>query len=176
MIPIKNAINLFEQYKIDFYRNNNPEPFEYEFSDKMDYKDKEVNFATNFQTAGCNGETLLSFIKKKYYLPCTSEEEFKIIGKLQLYGKKFSQSIDGINYNEQKYIKIYLNYYVDEIKRSDLFENYDYLEIYNHSTNYTVIGDRVLNAIYYMDISVDNKEFKNFLEELEIDIRNRNKK
>ncbi len=165
MIPIKEAINIFEQCKIDWLRGFIPE---------------EPQFGIERQVLGnfidknkIMGKPLLFYTKKRYI-------KNTILGKLQLYGKNYKLSMEGKSYNELEYIKVYLTAvkeendllelrvlkYPDIYDSNELFENYNYVSMYNPSTNYTVIGDRRIHYIEYMDISVDNNEFGDFLNNL----------
>lgn len=198
MIPIKDAITIFEQHKIDQLRNNDFLRFESDFF-TGDFSAPNYIICKTKEWLGITGEEdrfslfkqkrpLLSFLKKRYH--CPDKEPFLSDG-LPLYGKKVTY-IDGIpkgsteyeeiykhNYYSDKDAKLKLNYDTGECEFSSsyeneqlkenpilttLFENYDYQEIYNPSINYTVMGDIENNVIAYMDICVDNAEFKAFLE------------
>jgi len=159
MIPIKEAINIFEQCKIDWLRG-------------FVLPDQQFGVETQLQAHFHNdhkimGKSLLSHEKIKYFKK-TKDGLESIFGEgLQLYGKNLEFSKEGYLYNELKYEKIYRTVYdIEELNVLDLFENYDYQEMYNPSINYTVMGYRENNIILYVDISVDNKEFKDFLNSL----------
>lgn len=196
MIPIKEAITIFEQHKIDQIRNSDlikfsselytsgfsaPEYIIGKIKEWVDYEDGYGTFKPK--------NNLLSYLKKIYH---REGKEPHIDEGLSLYGKK----VTCISRVDSKYEEIYIwNYFptgeyweiecdfsieaykvkrftdlnekvksVKEAIFTDLFENYNYEEIYNPSTNYTVMGDKVTNTITYMDICVDNTEFKTFLE------------
>lgn len=200
MIPIKEAITIFEQYKINQIRDNNPIIFKTSFDEFSAHKyiiDKVIewlplnkDYAISIPIIKPN-KSLLSFLKKKYH----RLNKEPLFGEgLALYGKKVIytdfrprathdyEEIYYWNYHEDKESEIEFDFSTDAskvknyidlneeisvVKESiftDLFENYDYQEIYNLSTNYTVMGDKVTNTICYMDISVDIKEFKTFLD------------
>ena len=174
MISIKEAINIFEQYKIDWFRGT---PFG-NFNGHQFGTERPTSFCLGPTEKGHHimGKNLLHYINRRY--PDSTFQSI-IPGELQLYGKKNNPSIEGKTYNELEYIRIYLDFPEMEDEtlelgiltnldwiRTQLFENYDYKTMYNPSTNYTVMGNRKTNNIQYVDISVDNKEFKEFLDNL----------
>lgn len=163
MIPLKEAINIFEQRKIDRYRLDT-------WKDYACFGEGRV-LGLDVISIPYMRYSLLSYIKKQYL---DNNEVIVIKGELQLYGKYPGVSRYGETYNELTYNKIYrvqfpidsLNDTKEEVKNLDFFENYDYESIYNPSTNYTVMRDRLSNNIIYTDISVDNEEFKEFLDKI----------
>lgn len=198
MIPIKDAITIFEQYKIDQLRNSDFLRFESDFF-TGDFSAPNYVLCKTKEWLGITGgedrfssfkqkRPLLSFLKKRYHRP---DKEPSFDNGLPLYGKKVTYS-SGIPRGSAEYEEVYkhnyyanneaeieLDYETGECKISSsyeneqlkenpilttLFENYNYQEIYNPSINYTVMGDIENNVIAYMDICVDNAEFKTFLE------------
>jgi hypothetical protein len=180
MIPIKDAITIFEQHKINYIMDNNPGLADYSFG-----KEPQTYYLEN----KASGKDLLSFIKKKHINDIDGvnyiNSENTIFGDLQLYGKEYKREIarltDPLLYSlDARYEEIYPKWYpvVDPhnefpnefLKNSktvyNLYENYDYHSIYNPSTNYTVMKDNHTGTITYVDISVDNEEFKQFLEKI----------
>lgn len=165
MIPLKEAINIFEQYKISLMRDSNPHIFHahsfggfssYDYIISKTYEWLEIEDIPQIIPHSM-GKGLLEYVSKKYY---KSEGTTSIHKELQLYGKKP---------NSEEFIEVYINYYEDSSKIENkepcqLFENYSYDGFYNYSINYTVMGDIETNKISYIDISVDENELKTFLE------------
>lgn len=203
MIPIKDAITIFEQHKIEQLRNSDFLKFEADFF-MGDFSAPNYILCLTKQWLDIPGEEdrvrsfkpkrpLLSFLKKRYH---RDDKEPLFDEGLPLYGKKVTY-IDGKPIGSNEYEEVCKhNYYAtseqeieldfktgeckagklntlssnknEQLKENPilttLFENYDYQEIYNPSINYTVMGDIENNVIAYMDICVDNTEFKTFLE------------
>ena len=203
MIPIKDAITIFEQHKIEQLRNSDFLKFECDFETSgfsankyiMDRIQEWLDISWGESSLGLfkSKEPLLLFLKKRYH---RTDKEPIVSEGLSLYGKKVTY-FNGIPQGSNEYEEIYKhNYYAtteeeieldfetgeckagklkvlssnknEQLKKNPilttLFENYDYKGIYSPSINYTVMGDIENNIITYMDICVDNEEFKKFLE------------
>lgn len=191
MIPLKEAINIFEQHKISLMRDKNPHIFHTSsFGGSTGFSSYDYIISKTSEWLEIEdipqiiphsmGKGLLDYVSKKYY---KSDGTSSIHKELQLYGKKP---------NSKEFIEVYINYYENSsqeiefnlkdrffklIKKSisnsnkienkepcQLFENYNYDGFYNYSINYTVMGDIETNKISYIDISVDENELKTFLE------------
>lgn len=191
MIPLKEAVNIFEQRKISLMRDNNHHIFnvfhsnlEGRFS-SYDYiicKVKEwigeKEFPQYFPPQ--MGKGLLDYVSIFYLgdkdcYDCGSTEGIFLYGKGVRYG----------DYNEiveidHKYTRTKRHFYINKSSKYTpcietrvgyledqdylIFENYNYDEIYNPTINYTVQGNKKSNIIKYVDISVDEDELKTFLE------------
>lgn len=183
MIPIKEAINIFEKHKIEKIKNDNPLLYrsEWEMSgfSTINYiiqKITEIPFENRYPNDSINiaAKSLLKLVSKRYNRP---DRDPHIQEGLQLYGKAHTEiSETPYGNSEIEFEKIYKEYYpltseeieialksdkisLDDIKKEDkipceLFENYDYDSFYNSSINYTVMGSKHENKIRYTDISV----------------------
>lgn len=190
MIPLKEAINIFEQHKISLMRDKNPHIFHtssfggstgfssYDYIISKTYEWLEIEDIPQIIPSSM-GKGLLDYVSKEYR--GGMEVFYEFTEGFLLYGKSVRyNTYNGFLDISNEYTYTRRHFYIDGSSKYKpcietgigyledpdylIFENYNYNEIYNPTINYTVQGNKESNIIKYIDISVDENELKTFLE------------
>src|SRR4051812_39327692 len=101
MIPIKDAITIFEQHKINYLRDNNPK-----LTSERQFGMTEQIFFLDTMAAG---KCLLSFVKKKHITNIDGvnyiNSENIIFGDIQLYGKEYQREVNRLTDNLRESVR-----------------------------------------------------------------------
>lgn len=179
-IPIKDAINILEDCKLDLVTYNNDFP----------YNDPDPS-SESLGTVPVEGRHALNIIKlaaKRWNSKDNkSHTNTNASNILHLYGKKSpcetafekvyidqfptGQTVDiTYDYTTGEVINEITTFEVitwDYSKYNcDLFENYNYTNRYDPNINYTVLGHKRSDTIQYYDISLDYAEFMEFIDKI----------
>jgi hypothetical protein len=120
MVPLKEAINIFEKHKINKIKNDNPLLYKAEGSispfSSTNYilekiRQEKFEIYSPQDDIKIAGKSLLKLVSKKYYIP---NRDPSIGEGLQLYGKAHTEITETpYGNNGIEFEKIYLNFYAD---------------------------------------------------------------
>ncbi len=152
-VPLKDAINLFEQHRDNNSILSTEDPFR--------STDSQGDSFLIIQPPKVNH--LISYVAKEVH-STVSGLSYHIKG-LQLYGKKYEKE-NILPYDDREYEKVYIEiigvpfddpmtgYVIGDNYNYHLFEDYNYQDLYDIATNYTVLGNKKKGVINFTHISV----------------------